>query len=464
MSKTIKLHPEKTVCRDLWAYPVVDITRPRIRTCCKRLGEIVPEKTFQHLRSNVFLNLPQTMEERKMMLNGERPEGCKLCWDLEDRELPSFRLGRDDFQFHFNNINGDKVPPEQFRSFDVLLQDSENLLYSDKPNKIDISLGTYCDQKCIYCNSDYSTQWEAEDKKYGETLLVDPEFPTKVNYVSKNSQGIEGWYDSFSMWFDTVYENFERIALLGGEPTYSPYFIPLSTYIVERLKIFAHPNCSLSIVTNLNWSKKVFDHIKYIRSELPLHVKLIIEVSMESYGKRAEYIRSGLDWDKFLHNMHEIAELQNVDINIISTLNGLCVSSILDFYKELYHIEQKNNRYIYIVANKLVFPKWLSFEILDERYKHYIVDVINFLKNNYFGTEGWHSKKLICETLESTLKEFGTEKNTDLLQYFAKWIYFLDKRRNTKFVEIFPEFECILNENDWNNRKFSQDEIVRFRL
>ena len=448
------MNPKNTICRDLWSYPVIDLTRPRVRTCCKRNGELINKQTILQYGKDVFLNLPNTLVDRKNMLNGEKVSECKVCWELEDRGLKSFRSGKQDFQYHFNNINGKPVQSVDFKSFEKLLEMKEEILYSDKPNKLDLTLGTYCDQKCVYCSGDYSTQWETEDRKFG-ILYGDPTLPKKVNYPSINGQTIDGWYESFIDWFDTVYEHLERIALLGGEPTFSPMFVPLLNHIVDKLKLKSHPNCTLSIVTNLNWKKDVLEHIRYIRKELPSTVNLVLEVSMESFGERAEYIRYGIDWNRFISNLNAIASLDNVEIKLITTINGLCITSIKEYFEIVKTIELAHNKSFEIIINRLVFPAWLSVDILDINFKPYIEDFIMWLELN-----GDICKQELLVTMKQLLIEIELPKNPNLIGYFIKWITAIDERRNINFKLIFPEFNYVFEKyGEYSQQVFSLDDV-----
>ena len=270
-----KLDPKDTVCRDLWAYPVIDLVRPRARVCCKRNKGWLTEKNINDYGEDVFLNQPDVLKDRDLMLQGYQIESCQVCWDLENQGLQSFRLGAPDFQYHFNNNKGDPVHHTQFRPFEQLVEEKDTLLYSDMPNKIDIGLGSYCDLKCIYCNHAFSTQWEHEDRKFG-LLFGDPDEPKHLGPIGTIPHAMnkapDDWFDNFTAWFDKIAQHLERIALLGGEPTHSPLFDPLTKHISKRLSEDCHPNATDSIVSNLKWKPKVIDRIL----EFSIYVLLLI--------------------------------------------------------------------------------------------------------------------------------------------------------------------------------------------
>lgn len=436
-------NPKDTICRDLWAYPVIELTLPKVRTCCKRQGDVVTNDQLNSLGTDVFLNLPNTQEERKEMMLGEQIEGCRACWDNENSGQPSVRLGKLDWQFHFNNDKGAPVSHQNFRPFEKLIQQSTELLKSDKPNKLDVVMGTYCDQKCVYCCADFSTQWETEDAKFG-SLWNDPRIPKIIkNKIPINNQTINNWYETFIEWFDGIHQHLERIALLGGEPTFSPMFVPLSEHIIKKLNESHHPNCTLSIVTNMNWKKDVLDQILKIRKELPKEVKVVIEASMESVGEKAEYIRKGVDWNRFYHNLKSVIEDNNLDVVLVPTINSLSVTSFIDYLKEVKKLEDQFKVNFKIIANMAVFPKWLSISALDSSFKPYIQECVGWLKSNYDIND--HKKKDILSLLENINIRLDQPVDTELIGYSIVWIQELDRRRSSNFLETFPEYSDFIN-------------------
>jgi hypothetical protein len=235
-----------------------------------------------------------------------------------------------------------------------------------------------------------------------------------------------------------VYQHLERIAMLGGEPTFSPMFVPLSNHIVNKLKSNSHPNCTLSIVTNLNWKKDILDHIHYIRRELPTDIKLVLEISMESFGSRSEYIRNGINWDRFVSNLKSVAALENVEIKLVTTLNGLCITSIKEYFELIKLIELENNKSFNIIVNRLVYPKWLSFDILDSTFKPYVEDFIQWLE--IYEDETKHE---LLTAMQQLLIEMDKPRDPNLIGYFIKWTNAIDQRRNSNFISIFPEFKSV---------------------
>jgi organic radical activating enzyme len=450
------IDPKNTICRDLWGYPVIELVRPKIRTCCKRQGTVISQNQLDELGTDVFLNLPSTQQERLDMMSGKQIKGCDVCWSLENKGLKSFRSNELDFQFHFNNDVGEPIHWSKFRPFEKLIEDKETLITSNMPNKIDLSLGTFCDQKCIYCNSDYSTQWETEDKAFGKYLNSPTEF-IRRDSISINSQTIDGYYEKFVEWFDTVYQHLERIALMGGEPTFSPLFIPLIDHLISRLKIKSHPNCTISIVTNLNWKKNVLEKILYLKSEIP-NIKIVLEISMESVGEKAEYIRTGVSWSRFLDNLNIVAAIDGIEIVLLPSMNALCVSSILDYLKVIKQIEDRVDKKFKMIGNRIVKPMWLGMGILGKEHSHYIKNAIEWIDNNY--AQDAETKAWLRNVLLDIVNEIELPRNDLLLGFFSQWIKEMDKRRNLNFEKVFPELANLILEGSNYAKKTYDIEMV----
>lgn len=451
--------PRRTICRELWGYPVIELTRPRIRTCCRRGGKVISAEELETLGTDVFLNLPETIEDRAALMRGEKVDACKVCWNMEEAGLRSWRLGEKDWQFHFNK-RGSLLTMEEFRPFEKLISQHTNpeILHSREPNKLDISLGTFCDLKCLYCNSDYSTSWENETKKFG-AMFEDPSASVPFSAPGTNSLTLPGYFEKFLEWFDSIYVHLERIALMGGEPTYSPLFEKLSDHIVSRLQVSANKRAALSIVTNLNWNQKILDHVISLRERLPRSVGLILEVSMESHGERAEYIRNGVNWERFLGNLQKLALIDGIEIKLLPTMNALCITSFQDYLKLIQEIEQMSGRVFEVIANTVTYPKWLSFEILDESYIRVVDEAILWLLANY-RDDDLRKKSMVHSTLVNIRKQLKKEHSRESVSYFYRWISEVDRRRNQSFLSVFPEFRELYE----TGKRYQEDRSIKIDL
>jgi organic radical activating enzyme len=432
------MNSKDTICREMWAYPVINIDSPKRRVCCKRRfvwdNQYIKDEELQQYGTDVFLNTTELQNERLQMMSGERLSKCGVCWKMEDRGEKSFRLGADDFQHHFNNIKGIPVTPAEYKPFDQLMAQPEKYVLSNMPNKLDIVLGATCDMKCLYCNDMFSTQWRSENIKYGKvnsSTAPEKMIRDKFSDVVATEEYVKLFYE----WFDSVHVHLERLALMGGEPTIHPLFNQLLDHITKKIREQSHPNFKLSIITNLNWNDSTLNKIKNTILYYS-DINFVFEVSMESFGTKAEYIRSGLDWNRFQHNFNELLGINNVQIMPVMTINGLCISSLKDYLHFLQSMELRENKKFTIIPNKVTNPVWLSTMILNEAHSNMIKECIEWIKINYDDQP--HIE--LISVLNEALGHCYTDTDIDLVKYFNIWINEIDRRRNTRFFEIFPEF------------------------
>ena len=108
-----------------------------------------------------------------------------------------------------------------------------------------------------------------------------------------------------------------------------------------------------------------------------------------------------------------------------------------------------------------MYPKYFSFDILDESYSHYVKDFVNWFHINY-KDDALIPKIDLYNHMVELLEDLKRPKDKNLLGYFTKWISALNMRRNVNFVEIFPEFKRIIDDNH-TTKKFTIDEIKHWK-
>ena len=146
------------------------------------------------------------------------------------------------------------------------------------------------------------------------------------------------------------------------------------------------------------------------------------------------------------------------DLIPVVTLNGLCISSLKEYLIFLKDLENKTDRKFNVLANSIVFPKWLGIDILNSTFKHYFDDIINWLHENYKDD----SKNDLIMKLCDRKISLEYVKDYDLLGYFVKWIRAMDRRRNTNFLEIFPEFVDLVAEGEKHFRSYTRNDIQKW--
>ena len=398
-----------TLCSRLWNYPVVDLAKIKVRVCCKTPSIQLSHEDIAKYGDNVFVNLDVFKDDRKLMLEGGKPQRCDSCWNLEDQGIHSFRDGPDRWNRYFANI------------------DYEDNTESNHPNDLDIQLDNYCDLKCIYCNEEFSSQWQTEKEKYGDIKKYIPIHTDSDKFT-----------ELFFSWFDKVKHNFGRIAFLGGEPLISPRFYELLDRVIDSYNNDFPKDLKIYIITNLNTKEKFLDRFCDTIEKYKNKIKFIINVSMESTGEQAEFIRAGLDYERFVRNFNRIAAIQGIRIINITTINLLCLSTLSKHLEFILELEKNYNIYIDIHGNIVTWPEHLQIGLMDRALgKKYIEECVSLLKNKNHNTY-----IDFLNSLENSF-QFDELKGTEKHNKFKTELDTLSTRRLCNYKEIFKNYEYI---------------------
>jgi hypothetical protein len=181
-----------------------------------------------------------------------------------------------------------------------------------------------------------------------------------------------------------------------------------------------------------------------------------MHVSLDTWGAPAEYIRFGLDCNIWEENFKTILhDFTNVDasIEIMITYNNLAVASfrsllekILDWRKEF----SKNHQRVDFCTPHLKEPAHWTINILPESFQKYLEEDIKFMKSNvtgnYTGFTEVEVEKL--ERVLSSMRQYKlpSDELSNAKSDFAAFFMEHDKRRETNFNEVFPEYIEFINE------------------
>lgn len=381
-------------------------------------------------------------EQRKMMMTGARPEECHFCWQVEDSAPVDSDIFSDRIYKSTDEWAG------KTRYFDVMEAGWEHNI---NPTYLEVSFSHACNFKCAYCSPHISSKWMEEIEKFGG-------YPTTLQYNNlehtkhQNKMPIpvkehNPYVEAFWKWWPSVYPTLHTFRITGGEPLMSKDTFRVLDYIIEN----PNPNLELAINSNCVLPDKLFDKflekIKIIQ-ETNAVKRFTLFTSAEAYGKRAEYIRNGMNYDVWLENCHRfLSEVPKANFSIMSTYNALSVTSYMEFLKDVLIMKLKHydaSRSINLDIPYLDNPKWMSVRILPSSYKEQIANQIKFMQANFCdgkGFHGWESAKL-----ERIQYLFDEERELVHLKDFALFFDEHDKRRDTNFLDTFPEMSDLYTE------------------
>ena len=271
-------------CHMPWTWLEINIANGKIRSCGRTPW--VDDQTD-------FFNNKFLIERRQEFLQGSRPIDCKSCWILEDNNQLSKR---------------------QFSKQISILQTNNFDLYVDFPRMLSINLGNLCNLACVYCSEKDSTIWAVEKN---------------IPIVNHSCTDFE---TSAMKWIESVIisEELTNIELIGGEVTIMP-----SLYtILDKIVALRTKPLGVVLYSNAMFNDSHFSRIqKYVEENK--HIKFLFRISIESVGESAEFIRTGLKWDKFNNNFKQLHNLslinENLSITVIPTLNLYCLENLQNF-------------------------------------------------------------------------------------------------------------------------------------
>jgi organic radical activating enzyme len=383
--------------------------------------------------------------QRKKMLEGVRPSECDYCWRIEDSS-PDAISDRT-----FKSIEpwaAPYIPGIQTMPWD------HNVI----PTYLEVSFSSVCNFKCSYCSSQFSSKWMEEIERFGP-------YPTSTNFGNiqwlKKTDSMpiphkdeNPYVDAFWKWWPDIYTKLEHFRITGGEPLMTKDTFKVLDYIIEN----PNPNLQFSINSNLGVPDSLLDKfiekIKIIVNENKVK-QFKLFTSCDAHGKQAEYIRDGLDYNKWLSNIRRVLdEVPGCTFTVMCTYNALSLFSfdklmqdVVDIKRE-YSNKQTKHSPIMIDIPYLRYPEHQAIFILPKRILHNMSKQIDFMQANvedtnlapYMGFFQFEVDKLkrvydLVLSMENNLEITDTQKD------FVKFVDEHDKRRGTNFLETFPDFE-----------------------
>jgi hypothetical protein len=262
------------------------------------------------------------------------------------------------------------------------------------------------------------------------------------------------YVDAFWKWWPSMYQSLKHFRITGGEPLLSKNTFKVLDYIIAN----PNPNLEFSINSNMNPPEKVLDlfleKIKIIVNEKKVK-SFKIFTSAEAHGKQSEYIRFGMDYNKWLENIHRVyREIPGIEFTVMSTYNVLSLTSYIPFLKDVLEIKRTygksddNRNPMLLDIPYLRHPEHQSIFIMDPEWIEMIHEHVTFMYRN-LENKNWQetANQGFYEHEADKLKRIYTiAKNAGENQWtpinrkdFAIFVDEHDKRRGTNFSETFPE-------------------------
>ena len=216
-------------------------------------------------------------------------------------------------------------------------------------------------------------------------------------------------------------------------------------------------NSNLGVPTSL--VEKLIEKIKRIEDEGRVK-EIVIFTSVDTWGEQAEYIRTGLEFNRFWDHVNMIlTQCPRVIITFMSTYNALSVFNYGAFINEVYKLKQtyaSTDRYwnsaVFLDSSYLRYPQHQTVQVLPYDFSKKILEqtklityyAIPVFEPKYIGFSDIEVQKL-KRIYDWMISPQDAGKQTRNRYNFYKYFSEHDRRRGTDFVKTFPELEEFYN-------------------
>ena len=415
-------------CQLKWNHSTVFLTMGTTASCHR-----VTHDPYTHENGKLqFHNIKSKIEAREKMLRGEWPgRGCEHCKSTEDAG------GHSDRMSHLE-MPGVTAPKEVF---------ADQTAVKVTPTQLEIYFSNTCNLKCVYCNSKFSSTIDNENRIHGEFFHKEGSdhanqsvfIPGKIEVNPNIEEDTNKLFD----WLEENVGELNKLIILGGEP-----FLQKETErLVLMLERQHNVNLDLVIFSNLTvdpirvqrWLARMWKLVESNRIN-----NLQVVGSLDCWGPQAEYVRNGLDLNKFVDNFEYMLNNTMITTSINSALMPLTIPSLPDLIKKINHWSGRDiKRQVY----------WSGMKAGDDMRPYFnptiFGDKIVPLGINQaielFETFGDPIKEAQLNNLKG-IKQECENTQPDLLQQKLLKIYMkeIDRRRNTDYRQLFPTIDKLL--------------------
>ena len=434
-----------TFCLAKWHHASIYLHTGQTHSCYHprphdiSLAEIASDPSALH-------NTLTKKKERALMLVGSKPEGCQYCWNIESlgEDYISDRHIRNQSIFTAERLDQIKSNPWNFNI---------------NPEYIELAFSNECNFKCGYCHPMSSTSFQTEIKMFGpydtvknHRLDIDWFKP----YEESDNPYIKAWWK----WWPEMSKTLNILRITGGEP-----LTHKSTWrLFETIENDPRPHLELNLNSNLGVKTKLVERLADNINHLKLNNKIKkfkLFSSMDTWGPRAEYIRTGLKLDLWEKNLDTYITKTKSPIAFMCTFNILSVTSFKSFlekvlewrlkYEYLFENQDSTSRRVRFDTPYLKEPLQYDMQILPKNeFLPYFDDTLKFIEDNKDESDPTKFSELEFERFRRVRDYFATvnyeeqrvnEGRVDFFNWFTEY----DRRRKTDFLKTFPDMEPFWN-------------------
>jgi organic radical activating enzyme len=433
-----------TFCLAKWHHVTMYMHTGHTHSCYHPAPHPIPLEELENNPSALH-NTLQKKKERALMLVGEKPKGCQYCWNIE-------ALGSD--YVSDRHIRNEALYRPEF--VDAITSKAWN--QDVNPDYIEISFSSECNFKCGYCHPKHSSSYYSEIKQFGPYLNV-KNHGNSIDSFTIHEEENNPWIDAWWQWWPEMSKTLNILRITGGEP-----LLHKSTWrLFDHLRKEPKPHLELNLNSNFGSTtrhiEKLADNVNDLLSNNKIKGFKVFS-SMDTWGKRAEYLRTGLKLDLWEHNLDTFITKTASPITFMCTFNILSVTSFTDFLEKVlewrakYQEVYKNERKQPIVFDTPYLKEPLQYDMLilpKDEYLPYFDKILKFIDDNRVDGDLTKFSDLEYERFRRVrdyfaTKEYSEERVLEGRKDFYNWFTEYDRRRGIDFLETFPEMANFFNE------------------
>lgn len=291
-----------------------------------------------------------------------------------------------------------------------------------KPTHLELILATTCDLKCVYCDPDFSSAWEAEVRHHGMLPGQSPTWDT--------ARGSEAFVQAFWQWFDEIAQTLRYVQINGGEPLIQTQF----HRALDQLLAAQTQTMQVGVISNLNTPPQAFARFMKRLPKLLDRFDFRVAVSQDATRARAEYIRSGLSWTRFADNLERLAvALRPRQLHLAPTLSALNADAFADYISYVGQLADRTGAKFHWRPSIVHEPEYLSPFVFGEAAIASLSEAAEEAMR-----WGWMDLRDWISAVEASCLSDGA-KPLERSQALSGFLAEIDSRRGTSAAETFPE-------------------------
>jgi organic radical activating enzyme len=423
-------------CMAKWHHVTMYLHRGQTHSCYHPAPHNIPLSEISRSPSALH-NTKEKTHQRIQMMRGEKPEGCNYCWNIEALGL--------DYISDRHDRNASIYTPER------LAEIVADPLKPINPQYIEVSFGNECNFKCGYCHPMHSSSYTKEIKDHGPYTQVknhrnDIDWYTTYDNEDSNPY-VKAWWD----WWPEMSKSLTILRITGGEP-----LLQQSTWrLLDDLDKNPLPDLELNINSNLGIKAVLVERLCEKINSLIHNNKIKsfkLYTSIDSWGKRAEYLRTGMDLELWETNLLHYLKNTTMPVTFMVTFNVLSVTSfglllrkILEWRTLPESVDDKKWQRIRFDTPYLKEPIQYDINILPkDKFMPYMNNHLEFIMTHMQEGDPKSFSRLELERFRRLVKymettNYNPERVLEGQRDFHNWFTEYDRRRGTSLEKTFPE-------------------------